>query len=121
MEKIWENPKKQSVIRTPIMASPGKKQEVDAPVRANPKKVVAYADGRWCHTSCSFRRNRRKYELRHHVQGDLEKLVGQLDFDAVLAGNLRQLCNFNTAGVDQSIDSSEKLHWQRLPPREKGW
>ena len=58
-------------------------------------------------TSCSFRRNRRKYELRHHVQGDLEKLVGQLDFDAVLAGNLRQLCNFNTAGVDQSIDSSE--------------
>jgi hypothetical protein len=34
--------KKQSVIRTPIMASPGKKQEIDAPVRANPKKVVAY-------------------------------------------------------------------------------
>jgi hypothetical protein len=65
------------------MTSPGKREEVDAPVRENPKKVVAYVDGRWCHRA----RFAATKEIRHHVQGDLEKLVGQLDFDAALAGN----------------------------------
>ena len=49
---------------------------------------------------------RRKYDIT--CKEDLEKLVGQLDLDAVLAGNLRQLCNFNTAGVDQSTGEKRK-------------
>ena len=60
-------------------------------------------------------------ELRVHDVPDpetLEQLVKALNINCKLAGNLRQLCGFNTVGADRA-DRKEAAGWYRLNDPQK--